>query len=79
MVGPKHAVPTRARTLAAMTSRYGRPLELGISLVPNRSDLELLRRLARAADELGLDLVGSGNHLAQVERFAREVAPPLRA
>jgi hypothetical protein len=41
-----------------MTSRYGRQLELGISLVPNRADLELNRALARRADELGLDLVG---------------------
>jgi alkanesulfonate monooxygenase SsuD/methylene tetrahydromethanopterin reductase-like flavin-dependent oxidoreductase (luciferase family) len=45
-----------------MTSRYGRPLELGISLVPNRADLDLLRELARRADELGLDLVGIQDH-----------------
>ena len=45
-----------------MTSRYGRPLELGISLVPNRADLELLRALAGRADELGLDLVGIQDH-----------------
>jgi alkanesulfonate monooxygenase SsuD/methylene tetrahydromethanopterin reductase-like flavin-dependent oxidoreductase (luciferase family) len=45
-----------------MTSRYGRPLELGISLVPNRADLDLLRKLARRADELGLDLVGIQDH-----------------
>jgi alkanesulfonate monooxygenase SsuD/methylene tetrahydromethanopterin reductase-like flavin-dependent oxidoreductase (luciferase family) len=45
-----------------MTSRYGRPLELGISLVPNRADLELNRALARRADELGLDLVGIQDH-----------------
>jgi alkanesulfonate monooxygenase SsuD/methylene tetrahydromethanopterin reductase-like flavin-dependent oxidoreductase (luciferase family) len=45
-----------------MTSRYGRPVELGISLVPNRSDLDLLRELAVRADELGLDLVGIQDH-----------------
>jgi len=45
-----------------MTSRYGRPVELGISLVPNRADLDLLRELAIRADELGLDLVGIQDH-----------------
>ena len=45
-----------------MTSRYGRPLEFGISLVPNRADLDLLGELARRADELGLDLVGIQDH-----------------
>lgn len=68
-----------------MTSRYGRPLELGISLVPNRADLELMRELAGRADELGLDVVGiqdhpyqGGDQLAQVERFAQEVVPAVR-
>jgi alkanesulfonate monooxygenase SsuD/methylene tetrahydromethanopterin reductase-like flavin-dependent oxidoreductase (luciferase family) len=45
-----------------VTSRYGRRVELGISLVPNRSDLELLRTLARTADELGLDVIGIQDH-----------------
>ncbi len=45
-----------------MTSRYGRPLELGISLVPNSADLDLLRTLASRADELGLDLIGIQDH-----------------
>jgi alkanesulfonate monooxygenase SsuD/methylene tetrahydromethanopterin reductase-like flavin-dependent oxidoreductase (luciferase family) len=45
-----------------MTSRYGRRLELGISLVPNRAELDLLRELARRADELGLDVVGIQDH-----------------
>jgi alkanesulfonate monooxygenase SsuD/methylene tetrahydromethanopterin reductase-like flavin-dependent oxidoreductase (luciferase family) len=45
-----------------MTSRYGRPLELGISLVPNRADLELLRELAGRADALGLDVIGIQDH-----------------
>ena len=45
-----------------MTSRYGRPLELGLSLVPQGADLELLRSLAVRADELGLDLIGIQDH-----------------
>jgi len=45
-----------------MTSRYGRPVQLGISLVPHRADLDLLRELAQRADELGLDLVGIQDH-----------------
>jgi alkanesulfonate monooxygenase SsuD/methylene tetrahydromethanopterin reductase-like flavin-dependent oxidoreductase (luciferase family) len=45
-----------------MTSRYGRPLEFGISLVPNSADLELLRTLASRADELGLDQIGIQDH-----------------
>jgi hypothetical protein len=102
-----------------MTSRYGRSVELGISLVPNRSDLDLLRELARRApatvrrvynvsgaiadgsvqgllkgppeywietlsgfaSDLGFDTFvfwPGHDHLAQVERFAREVAPALR-
>jgi alkanesulfonate monooxygenase SsuD/methylene tetrahydromethanopterin reductase-like flavin-dependent oxidoreductase (luciferase family) len=45
-----------------MTSRYGRPLEFGISIVPASADLALARALARRADELGLDLVGVQDH-----------------
>ena len=45
-----------------MTSRYGRPLEFGISIVPVSADAELARSLARRADELGLDLVGVQDH-----------------
>ena len=45
-----------------MTSRYGRPLEFGISIVPASADAELARSLARRADELGLDLVGIQDH-----------------
>ena len=45
-----------------MTSRYGRPLEFGISIVPASADAELARTLARRADELGLDLVGIQDH-----------------
>jgi alkanesulfonate monooxygenase SsuD/methylene tetrahydromethanopterin reductase-like flavin-dependent oxidoreductase (luciferase family) len=45
-----------------MTSRYGRPLEVGISLIPNRADLELNRELTTRAEALGLDLVGIQDH-----------------
>lgn len=45
-----------------MDSRYGRPLEFGLSIVPNSADLELHRSLARRADELGLDLIGIQDH-----------------
>jgi alkanesulfonate monooxygenase SsuD/methylene tetrahydromethanopterin reductase-like flavin-dependent oxidoreductase (luciferase family) len=45
-----------------MTSRYGRQLEFGLSIVPASADLELSRQLARRADELGLDLVGIQDH-----------------
>src|ERR671918_2357214 len=49
-----------------MTSRYGRPLEFGISIVPASADAELARALARRAEELGLDLVGIQDHPYQV-------------
>jgi alkanesulfonate monooxygenase SsuD/methylene tetrahydromethanopterin reductase-like flavin-dependent oxidoreductase (luciferase family) len=45
-----------------MTSRYGRPLEFGLSIVPASAELELARTLARRADELGLDLIGIQDH-----------------
>jgi alkanesulfonate monooxygenase SsuD/methylene tetrahydromethanopterin reductase-like flavin-dependent oxidoreductase (luciferase family) len=45
-----------------MTSRYGRRLEFGISIVPASADADLARSLARRADELGLDLVGIQDH-----------------
>jgi alkanesulfonate monooxygenase SsuD/methylene tetrahydromethanopterin reductase-like flavin-dependent oxidoreductase (luciferase family) len=45
-----------------MTSRYGRPVEFGLSIVPMSADVELARSLARRADELGLDLVGVQDH-----------------
>ena len=49
-----------------MTSRYGRPLEFGISIVPVSADADQARALARRADELGLDLVGIQDHPYQV-------------
>ena len=45
-----------------MTSRYGRPLEFGISIVPASADADLARSLARRADELGLNLIGIQDH-----------------
>jgi alkanesulfonate monooxygenase SsuD/methylene tetrahydromethanopterin reductase-like flavin-dependent oxidoreductase (luciferase family) len=44
------------------TSRYGRSLEVGLSLVPASADAERLRSLAKRADELGLDLIGIQDH-----------------
>ena len=46
----------------APTSRYGRPLELGLFPVPTSADLEETRSIARRADELGLDLIGIQDH-----------------
>jgi alkanesulfonate monooxygenase SsuD/methylene tetrahydromethanopterin reductase-like flavin-dependent oxidoreductase (luciferase family) len=45
-----------------MTSRYGRPVEVGLSIVPTSADPELTRALARRADELGLDVLGIQDH-----------------
>jgi alkanesulfonate monooxygenase SsuD/methylene tetrahydromethanopterin reductase-like flavin-dependent oxidoreductase (luciferase family) len=45
-----------------VTSRYGRRLEFGLFPVPNADDLDLLRSLARRADELGLDVIGIQDH-----------------
>jgi alkanesulfonate monooxygenase SsuD/methylene tetrahydromethanopterin reductase-like flavin-dependent oxidoreductase (luciferase family) len=45
-----------------MTSRYGRPLEFGLSITPTSADLDTARELARRADGLGLDLIGIQDH-----------------
>ena len=45
-----------------MTSRYGRPLEFGLSIVPASADIDVARSIARHADELGLDLIGIQDH-----------------
>jgi alkanesulfonate monooxygenase SsuD/methylene tetrahydromethanopterin reductase-like flavin-dependent oxidoreductase (luciferase family) len=45
-----------------VTSRYGRPLEFGLSIVPASAELEVARSLASRADELGLDLIGIQDH-----------------
>lgn len=49
-----------------MKSRYGRPLEFGLFIIPASDDLEQARSLARRADELGLDLIGIQDHPYQV-------------
>jgi alkanesulfonate monooxygenase SsuD/methylene tetrahydromethanopterin reductase-like flavin-dependent oxidoreductase (luciferase family) len=46
----------------ALTSRYGRPLEFGLFLVPTSADLEETRSIASRADELRLDLIGIQDH-----------------
>jgi alkanesulfonate monooxygenase SsuD/methylene tetrahydromethanopterin reductase-like flavin-dependent oxidoreductase (luciferase family) len=45
-----------------MTSKYGRSLEFGLSVVPTSADAELARALVRRAEELGLDLIGVQDH-----------------
>jgi alkanesulfonate monooxygenase SsuD/methylene tetrahydromethanopterin reductase-like flavin-dependent oxidoreductase (luciferase family) len=45
-----------------MTSRYGRELTFGLSIVPTSTELETARTLARRADELGLELIGIQDH-----------------
>jgi alkanesulfonate monooxygenase SsuD/methylene tetrahydromethanopterin reductase-like flavin-dependent oxidoreductase (luciferase family) len=45
-----------------MTSRYGRALTFGLSIVPTAAELETSRALARRADELGLELIGIQDH-----------------
>jgi alkanesulfonate monooxygenase SsuD/methylene tetrahydromethanopterin reductase-like flavin-dependent oxidoreductase (luciferase family) len=44
------------------TSRYGRTLAFGLSIVPASADFGLARSLARRADELGLELIGIQDH-----------------
>jgi len=41
---------------------YGRPVEFGISVVPNASELDAIRVAVAAADRSGLDLVGIQDH-----------------
>ena len=41
---------------------YGRRVEFGISVVPNASELDAIRRAVGAADRSGLDLVGIQDH-----------------
>ncbi len=43
-------------------SDYGRPVEFGLSLVPNAAEIDRARALARRADELGLDVLGIQDH-----------------
>lgn len=41
---------------------YGRPVELGLSIVPTAAELDASRALARRADALGVDLIGVQDH-----------------
>jgi alkanesulfonate monooxygenase SsuD/methylene tetrahydromethanopterin reductase-like flavin-dependent oxidoreductase (luciferase family) len=41
---------------------YGRPIEFGLSIVPNATDVAEARELAVRADALGLDLLGIQDH-----------------
>ena len=41
---------------------YGRPLEFGLSIAPNASELAGIRASVAAADRSGLDLVGIQDH-----------------
>ncbi len=50
-------------------SRYGRPLEFGLSIVPTSADVEQARSLARRADDVGLDLIGIQDHPYQWRYF----------
>jgi len=45
-----------------VVSRYGRPVEFGVFVVPTRDDLGVAREQAAIADGLGLDLVGIQDH-----------------
>lgn len=45
-----------------MDSRYGRPLEFGISIIPASAEAGLARTLALRAEALGLDLIGIQDH-----------------
>jgi alkanesulfonate monooxygenase SsuD/methylene tetrahydromethanopterin reductase-like flavin-dependent oxidoreductase (luciferase family) len=45
-----------------MTSKYGRKLEFGLSIVPTSAEADVARALARRADELGLGLIGIQDH-----------------
>jgi alkanesulfonate monooxygenase SsuD/methylene tetrahydromethanopterin reductase-like flavin-dependent oxidoreductase (luciferase family) len=64
-----------------VTSRYGRPLAFGVSIVPASADLEVSRSLARRADELGLDLIGIQDHPlpVAVPRYVVAASRPARA
>jgi alkanesulfonate monooxygenase SsuD/methylene tetrahydromethanopterin reductase-like flavin-dependent oxidoreductase (luciferase family) len=50
------------RVKGGVISRYGRPVELGLSLEPTSADLAHHRELAGRAAEPGLDLIGIQDH-----------------
>jgi alkanesulfonate monooxygenase SsuD/methylene tetrahydromethanopterin reductase-like flavin-dependent oxidoreductase (luciferase family) len=41
---------------------YGRPIEFGLSVVPNAADVRETRELAARADSLGIDLLAIQDH-----------------
>ena len=41
---------------------YGRPVQFGLFLTPDAGDPQKVLRVARLADELGLDLLGVQDH-----------------
>jgi len=43
-------------------SDYGRPLTFGANVDPSADALDIARRVARKADEVGLELVGIQDH-----------------
>lgn len=43
-------------------SRYGRPVELGVFVIPTSDDLGVAREQGAIADDLGLDLIGIQDH-----------------
>lgn len=45
-----------------MNSRYGRPLEFGISITPLSAEIELARSIAARAEALGLEWIGIQDH-----------------
>lgn len=71
---------------------YGRKLEFGVSVEPLADPPDWAARIAKAADEAGLDLLGIQDHpyqrrfldtpkedpVRQVELFAAEVVPAVR-
>jgi alkanesulfonate monooxygenase SsuD/methylene tetrahydromethanopterin reductase-like flavin-dependent oxidoreductase (luciferase family) len=59
----------KRQDLAMATSRYGRPLEFGLSLTPASAETPLFRALAKRADELELDLIGIQDHPYQWRFF----------
>jgi alkanesulfonate monooxygenase SsuD/methylene tetrahydromethanopterin reductase-like flavin-dependent oxidoreductase (luciferase family) len=56
-------------TALGVNRDYGRPLEFGLSVVPNAADLDTIRELAAAADAAGIELLGIQDHPYQWRFF----------
>lgn len=56
------------RSFAETMRDYGRPIEFGLSVVPDAADLAEVRALAARADALGLDLLGIQDNPCQWRR-----------